>query len=121
VLVVDDEETVQRAMGRLLGKRYDVACADAAGALGRLERGERFDLVLCDVSMPGISGLELRRRVEVLDPGQARRLAFLTGATFGAEAEECLAVPGVALVDKAAGPDELRASVEARLRDVTVR
>lgn len=115
VLVVDDEESVHRAMGRLLGKACDVACADAPAALARLEAGERFDLVLCDLSMPGISGLELRRRVEALDPEQALRVTFLTGGAFGAEAEECRATGG-ALVDKAARPDEIRASVEARLR-----
>jgi CheY-like chemotaxis protein len=103
-------------MTRLLGKRHDVSCAAAEPALRRLLGGERFELVLCDVSMGGLSGIELHARVRALDPAQAARFVFLSGGAFGPEAKSFFAETGAAVLDKGAHPDDLRAAVEARLR-----
>jgi CheY-like chemotaxis protein len=116
VLVIDDEESVHRAMTRLLGRTLDVCCADAHAALRRLEGGERFDLVLCDVAMAGISGIELHGRVKALDPGQAARIVFLSGGAFGPEAKVFFSATGAAVLDKGSHPDELRAAVDGHLR-----
>lgn len=64
ILVVDDNPANRDMLSRRLALRgYDVACAeDGVDALARLE-AERFDLVLLDVMMPGISGVEVLRRV----------------------------------------------------------
>jgi CheY-like chemotaxis protein len=64
VLIVDDEELYRRALERIL-----VRCGHAAltahdgGEAMRIVASEPLDLVLCDVRMPGISGLELVRQV----------------------------------------------------------
>ena len=69
VLVVDDEELYRRAVERILLRvGHQVATApDAAEAL-RIVASEHIDLVLCDVQMPGINGLELVRQVRDLAP-----------------------------------------------------
>ena len=60
VLIIDDERPIRESMARLLrAAGYEaVPCADGLSALERL-RTESFDVVLTDLEMPGISGLEL--------------------------------------------------------------
>ena len=69
VLVVDDEETFRFVMeNRLRGSGHVVECAPSGEAA--LERiGERaFDVMLLDLRMPGIGGLEVLRRIKSLMP-----------------------------------------------------
>jgi EAL domain-containing protein (putative c-di-GMP-specific phosphodiesterase class I)/CheY-like chemotaxis protein len=68
VLVVDDERIVARVLGRVLesaGHQVE-ACFDGAEALALLDRHE-FDVVLSDISMPGLDGIELLRAVRARD------------------------------------------------------
>ncbi len=64
ILVVDDEPAVRQALSRALAlERYGVALApDGSAALDRLAI-ERFDVVVLDVSMPRLSGIEVCRRL----------------------------------------------------------
>jgi signal transduction histidine kinase len=63
ILIVDDEEPVRKLFAGCLGERYScVTAADAQEALVRLA-GEPFALVISDVNMPGLSGVELLRRI----------------------------------------------------------
>jgi EAL domain-containing protein (putative c-di-GMP-specific phosphodiesterase class I) len=68
VLVVDDERIVARVLARVLesaGHQVQ-ACFDGSEALGLLDRNE-FDVVLSDISMPGLDGIELLRAVRARD------------------------------------------------------
>jgi len=69
VLIVDDEELYRRALERILARcgHSVVLARDAAEAM-QVVATEPLDLVLCDVRMPGISGLELIRQVRDVDP-----------------------------------------------------
>ena len=69
ILVVDDEELYRRALERILLRvGHQVATApDAADAL-RIVASEPIDLVLCDIQMPGLNGLELVRQIHELQP-----------------------------------------------------
>jgi two-component system response regulator PilR (NtrC family) len=59
ILVVDDDETIRDTLYELLSAEYDCQTAQTAEqALARLEV-EAYDVVLTDISMPGLSGLEL--------------------------------------------------------------
>ncbi|HUC04924.1 MAG TPA: HD domain-containing phosphohydrolase [Acidimicrobiales bacterium] len=60
ILIVDDEEAIRRSLGRLL-ERQGYACETAADAVEarRLLDSESFELMLCDVTMPGESGFSL--------------------------------------------------------------
>jgi putative two-component system response regulator len=66
ILIVDDEEPIRNLLTRYLGtKNYEcVLAADAIEARCRLEEGE-FDVILCDINMPGESGLDLIRDLRV--------------------------------------------------------
>lgn len=62
ILIVDDEEPIRNLLMRYLGTgNYDcVLAADAVEARSRFEE-EAFDVILCDINMPGESGLDLLR------------------------------------------------------------
>lgn len=68
VLVVDDERIVARVLARVLESAgHEVqSCFDGTEALGLLERSQ-FDVILSDISMPGLDGIELLRAVRSRD------------------------------------------------------
>ncbi len=69
MLVVDDEELYRRALERILVRAgHQVTLARDAGEALALLSGQPLDLVLCDVRMPGLSGLELVRQIHDVDP-----------------------------------------------------
>ena len=79
LLLVDDEPNVRSSLRRILQPHYDVELAEDVGAgLARLEAG-RFDIVLCDLMMPGGGGERLYRTLEARAPDLARRVLFMTG------------------------------------------
>jgi two-component system response regulator MprA len=64
ILVVDDEPAVQQALARAFAlERYEVEVARGGGEALEALAGERFDAVVLDVTMPGVSGLEVCRRL----------------------------------------------------------
>lgn len=69
ILVVDDDDVIRDTLCELLSQEYVCQSADTAeAALAKLET-QRFDVVLTDISMPGLSGLELLNRVLQLYTG----------------------------------------------------
>jgi signal transduction histidine kinase len=83
VLVIDDEPLIGRIVRTALSAEHDVFVANrAADALTRLEHGEVFDLVLCDVVMPDLSGPEFYATVSKRWPELVSRLVFMTGGAF---------------------------------------
>ncbi|HEU4384118.1 MAG TPA: MASE1 domain-containing protein [Anaeromyxobacteraceae bacterium] len=91
VLVVDDEPLVGKGIRRVLGGDHEVeVLTNPRQALLRLAAGERFDLVLCDLAMPEMTGMELHRQLAQLDPAAADRMVFMTGGAFTPGAQEFL-------------------------------
>ncbi len=87
ILVVDDYGPFANTLRLLLTPDHDVSVlTSGAEALALLRGGAEFDVVLCDLGMPGVSGMELYRRLAAERPGFERRLAFMTGGAHGAEA-----------------------------------
>lgn len=79
VLIVDDEETIRLAFSRFLGMRgYEVETAASGDAAISLLTPGAFPLMLCDVRMPGLSGLDVVPRALELDPDVA--ILMLTAA-----------------------------------------
>ncbi|MBZ4415416.1 PAS domain S-box protein [Myxococcus sp. RHSTA-1-4] len=83
ILVVDDEPNVTLALQRSLAADHEVATANSAQAALRLvSEGGRFDLILCDVMMPGMTGMDLYNELGRCAPEQAGRMVFMTGGAF---------------------------------------
>jgi len=87
ILVVHDPSTIGVTIARLLARDHEVAVAvDPADAIARIEGGEHFDIILCDVDMPGMTGMELYTRLEETAPEQAARMVFLTDPEMSRDA-----------------------------------
>jgi PAS domain S-box-containing protein len=83
VLVIDDEESLGQAIRRYLAQDHDVeAVTSARVALDMLASGARYDVILCDLMMPQITGMEVHDTVAKLDPNQAEKIVFVTGGAF---------------------------------------
>lgn len=83
VLVIDDEVAIGRALKRSLGGHHDVvALTNGNEALARIASGERFDVILSDLMMPDVTGMEIYEQLSLATPDQAKRMIFLTGGAF---------------------------------------
>jgi len=83
ILVVDDEAGIRGSLARLLGRDHEVVTAASGREAQELLAQDRlFDLVLCDLMMPRMSGIELHAWLSDEDPALARRLVFVTGGAF---------------------------------------
>ncbi|MEC7526011.1 MAG: response regulator [Myxococcota bacterium] len=74
VLLVDDDPLMRRTGSRVLRRRLAVEVVVADGgfdAVSRLRIGERYDLIVADLEMPGMDGFELIERIRQIDPEAA--------------------------------------------------
>jgi CheY-like chemotaxis protein len=85
VLLVDDQVMVLRATASMLREFDVVTTGSAAEALGKLARGSHFDVVVSDVTMPGMGGPELFVRIRERHPHLAERMLWVSGDAYGAE------------------------------------
>ncbi|HVU49824.1 MAG TPA: PAS domain S-box protein [Polyangia bacterium] len=91
VLVIDDETALAAMIRRVLSKECDVDLAvDGHEGLERLGAGA-YDVVLCDLMMPDMTGMDLFAEVARRHPGVERRFIFMTGGAFTPRATEFLA------------------------------
>lgn len=82
ILVIDDEPLVRRAMKMLLAEEHDVEDAgDGESALGMI-RDSQYDVILCDLMMPGVTGRDVYEGVRAQWPRLASRMVFVTGGAF---------------------------------------
>jgi CheY-like chemotaxis protein len=89
VLVVDDEPLIGESVRRALVD-HDVAVAHSgADAIMMCERSD-YDLVLCDLMMPGLSGIDVFETVRARRPELAGRFVFMTGGAFTPKARSFL-------------------------------
>jgi CheY-like chemotaxis protein len=117
VLVIDDEPMVARSLGRVLEPDHDVTIVlDAGDAHRRVLAGERFDVILCDLMMPQMTGMDLHAELLRAVPEQAAQMVFLTGGAFTPRARAFLdGVPNQRL-PKPFDMQQLRALVSDRVR-----
>jgi PAS domain S-box-containing protein len=91
VLVIDDEPAIGRTVSRVLQKEHDVlVLTSAREALALIAAGEVFDVVLCDLMMPELTGIEFFELLQEANPELARRIVFVTGGAFTPRTTEFL-------------------------------
>jgi PAS domain S-box-containing protein len=92
ILIVDDEKDLTDVTRDGLAHLHVVRTTqDARQALEWIAAGEKFDLILCDMMMPLMTGMEFYTRLQVLAPDQAGHVVFMTGGAFTPRAREFLA------------------------------
>jgi PAS domain S-box-containing protein len=117
VLVIDAETQVAHAMARILGRDHEVFLETCGKeALVRLDEGEAFDVVFCDVHLPDLSGIEIYEALIGRRPEVAQRLVFLTTDDTAHHSKRFLeSIPNVSL-SKPFATESLRALVRQHLR-----
>jgi signal transduction histidine kinase len=107
VLAIDDDPLVIKALKRVL-RAYDLTTTQGGReALELLSSRQPFHVILCDLMMPDLTGIDVYHRVKESDPGLEERIVFLTGGAFTEQARGFLAtVPNLRL-DKPFSPEGL--------------
>lgn len=118
VLVIDDEQLITTAVQRTLSLQHEVRSFDRAqAAFECMSGGERFDVILCDLMMPNMSGMELHAWLLRIAPDQASRMVFLTGGVFTTGARAFLAAVPNSHIEKPFDTRRLRSIVNGCLRE----
>lgn len=100
ILVVDDEPMIGTMLSRALGTQFDIAIATSGHeALSALEEAS-FDAILCDVMMPGMTGMDVYLAIRSRNPELAERIVFMTGGAFVAGVADFLSTVTNPKLDK---------------------
>jgi len=90
VLVVDDEPNILASVHRAL-KRYHVVTADSGEKAIEHLAEDRFDIVLCDLVMGNVSGIDVYDHIREHQPELLKRMVFMTAGAFTPAARDFLA------------------------------
>jgi PAS domain S-box-containing protein len=117
VLVVDDDLLVGRSVKRLLQEHRVTVVDNGAACLKACESAD-WDVVLCDVMMPGMSGIEVFAELQRVRPDLAARVVFITGGLFRAEDDTALTASGAPVLYKPLDPSKLHTILAGYLQSV---
>ena len=113
VLVVDDEEDILGLTRKMLTSAgFEVDTANSGTAALHTLRTNRYDLILSDWKMPGITGQELYQRLRELDPTMTSRFIFMTGDVLNERMQRFVEDSGATCLSKPFSLDEFRASLQ---------
>lgn len=101
ILLIDDEAHIGLALARLLEPDHVVTTEiEGEAALARLRAGETFDVILCDLMMPRMTGMDLHAELVRSAPELAARMVFLTGGAFTPRSQAFLETEGLKWIEK---------------------
>lgn len=116
VLIVEDDPSLVRLIQRTVCREHDSLVASSAqAALDLLAQDDVFDVILCDLMMPGMTGMDLYRRVKERSPLVAQRFAFMTGGAFSPGAQKFLDEVEVPRFEKPFDHNNVRALIHERV------
>ena len=82
ILVIEDEPALRRVLPRLLAPHRVTVVDRGQDGLERLHEGDRFDVILCDVMMPEMNGMQFHQELARVRPDLADRVVFMSGGVF---------------------------------------
>lgn len=111
VLLIDDDPLVLRVFARVLREAHDVTAVEsAAHALTHLATATP-DVIVCDLMMPGMTGIDLHEHLLAHAPAMAARMMFVTGGAFTSRAQDFATAMGARVLTKPVAPAELLLAV----------
>ena len=120
VLIIDDDRPVAAALALALDPHEAVVAGSGREALELLRRDSDFDLILCDLMMPEVTGMDVHEAFRLVDPQLVDRFVFMTGGAFTPRAQKFLANVANKVLEKPFSPSELLQIVQATVRDKRV-
>jgi DNA-binding NtrC family response regulator len=116
ILVIDDEESPRESLRFILKDRYDVTLVEnGPSGLEAASRAEPFDIVLLDMKMPGMDGLEVLSRILQLNP--AMPVVMVTAITEAKPAVQAMKMGAKDYLNKPFDVDEIRLVVDRLLKE----
>jgi len=115
ILVVDDELGIRLAIARMLSNHEVVEASSGEDALALLETDRAFDLILCDLMMPCMSGMDLHKWLSNRDPLLSDRMVVVTGGVFTPKAREYLSTVALQTIEKPFDVAKVRKLVDERV------
>jgi len=101
ILVIEDEPEMRRNLATVLRlENYQPVTAENGRAGVAAAKQEKPDLILCDVMMPEMSGIELYEQLEGKFPAYRQRIVFMTGGAFTSQARDALEHFGAPRLEK---------------------
>ena len=118
IMLVDDSATILLSISNILGKAgYGVEKAgNAAEGLAKLNAGAKIDLLITDLNMPGMNGIDFIKEVRKLPSYKFMPILFLTTESQQAKRAEAKAAGASGWLVKPATADELLSTVKLVLR-----
>jgi PAS domain S-box-containing protein len=113
VLVIDDEAALLSAIVRELERNHDVDGFTSFTSAMRALRDKPYDVVLCDVMMPGVSGFDIHRALCECMPEASERIVYMTGGAFTHDARTFLSQVPNRCLEKPFQPSDLQELVSA--------
>lgn len=90
ILIIDDDFFVRKTLSRVLKQYEIVLAANGEEAIEQLGASE-FDVILCDLMMPAVSGIDVYKYLRRVSPAIVDRLVFVTGGTSSDEEQHFIA------------------------------
>lgn len=115
IYIVDDEVHVTRAMQRMLREVSTFVENDSLKALAHLKSHHDYDIVICDLMMPHMTGMEIYETLHELGSPMCAKFLFITGGAVATSCEEFLESPNINVLFKPFLPVDLRARIDAIL------
>jgi len=116
ILVVDDEQAILNFLGRLLTEwGHTVETINNADAALERLKTERYSLILLDIKLPGMSGIELYRHIEKTVPALTRRVMFITGDVMEVTTRDFLEKSRAAHITKPIDIETLKKMINSTL------
>jgi PAS domain S-box-containing protein len=116
VLIVDDERSIARALRRILAAHDVTLAEDGQAALTLIDTQPDFDVVLCDLMMPGLSGAQVYDSAARAKPELAGRFLFMTGGAVTQASKDFLKGVEGSVLQKPFDPAAVLDSVEQVVR-----
>jgi two-component system NtrC family sensor kinase len=119
ILVIDDEQSFTKGLAQLLRRDGYTVDTAANGHLALRQLQEQcYDVVLCDLRMPGLDGVEFYAMLRQHHAYLRTRVLFLTGDTLGAESTAFLGQCGQPWVYKPCNAADIRTAIQQMLHTV---
>jgi CheY-like chemotaxis protein len=116
ILIVDDEPAIVRSIRRILEKKHDILAATSAGeALKIINSGRQIDILILDVFMPEISGIDLAKTLKKQSVALAQKIIFITGGSADREISEYMAESDTPVLEKPINIEVLHSTIEDML------
>lgn len=117
ILIVDDSSNIRRLLAHNLGRKFTVLTAgDAAEALDILSRGEKIDLLVVDVAMPGMDGFSLTALIKGHPEYRDIPLVMLTAKDASEDREKGLQLGAADYITKPFNLEEFAERIDLLLR-----